>query len=146
MRKKYIIKLTETEQNKLVSMVRKGTESARKLNRARMLILAHERKTDAQIVQSLGVGMGTVFNIRRRCASEGLERALEERARPGIKPKFDGTARAKITALACSTPPEGRGGWTLRLLADHAVRLELVDSIAADSVHRILKKTNLNRI
>ena len=76
---------------------------------------------------------------------EGLESALNEKRRPGAPRKFKGRDKAKITALACSTPPEGHSRWSLNLLADKAVELKIVDEISHISVHRILKKTNSNR-
>lgn len=146
MSKKYTVKLKNQERDELLRMTRKGTEKARKLRRCQILLLSHSGKTDGEIQKVLNVSLGTIANIRRRYAEEGLQTALSEKRRLGAPRKFKGRETAKITALACSTPPEGRGRWTLALLADRAVKLELVNEISHMSVHRILKKTNSNRI
>ena len=91
----------------------------------------------------LSINSNTVSNICRRYVEEGLEAAINEKPRPGAPTVFDGKLKAKITALACSTPPEGRSQWSLRLLSDKAVELDLVDSISHEDVRRILKKTKL---
>lgn len=83
----------------------------------------------------------TVFNVKRRYLQEGFEAALQGKPRSGKPPRISGEARAKITALACSQAPEGHARWTLRLLADRAVRLGFVDSISHNAVKGILKKT-----
>ena len=85
------------------------------------------------------------MQIKDRYAKGGLKNALEEQARPGAPLKFDAKQRARITAIACSTPPQGRARWSLRLLADHLVELNIVESIDHDTVSEILKKTSLNR-
>jgi transposase len=142
MNKQYRIKLTRSVHNKLMGLTRKGAQKARKLRRVRILLLSNEGKTDLEITRILKISPGTVFNTRRRYCLEGLESTLNEKSRPGAPKKYDGLDKAKITALACSTPPEGRSQWSLRLLADKAVKLELVDSISHTSVEQILKKTN----
>ncbi len=146
MNKKYVVKLKNDEQEKLNELTRKGKEKARKLRRCQILLLSDEGKPDAEIAEVLKVSVGTVANIRRRYADDGLESALNEKRRPGAPKKFQGRQKAKITALACSKPPEGHSQWSLRLLADKAVELEFVNEISHMEVHRILKKTKLNRI
>ena len=140
MNKKYVIKLKTSEQEKLNELTSKGTQKARKLRRCRILLLGDEGKTDVEIAKILKVSVGTVANIRRRYVNEGLESALNEKRRPGAPRKFRGRQKAKITALACSKPPEGHSQWSLRLLADKAIELELVNEISHMEVHRILKK------
>jgi len=142
MHKKYVIKLKNEEREKLNELTRKGEEKVRKLRRCQILLLSDEGKSDVEIAKVLKVTTGTVTNIRRRYANEGLESAINERRRPGAPRKYKGLESATITALACSTPPEGRGRWTLRLLADKVVELEMVNEISHMSIHRILKKTN----
>lgn len=144
MEKKYIVKLKMKEQKQLKEFVSKGKASARKLNRCRLLLLSHEGKTDQEICNILGIGLATAANIRRRYFQEGLSVALNEKPRSGAPKKFEGKTTAKITAIACSKPPEGRSRWSLRLLADRIVELEITDSIDYTSVDRILKKTNLS--
>lgn len=146
MNKKYAIKLKSNEQEKLNELTRKGSEKARKLRRCQILLLSDEGKVDTEIAKVLKISVGTVANVRRRYNQEGLESALNEKRRLGAPRKFQERHRAKITALACSKPPEGHSQWSLRLLADKAVELELVNEISHIAVHRILKKTNSNRI
>lgn len=146
MRKQYKIELKRSEQSELEALLHKGKSSARKLNRCRLLLLSHEGKTDAQISKTLGIAPATVFNIRYRYCQEGLKEALGEKPRSGAPRKFTGREEAKVTAIACSKPPEGRSRWTLRLLADRIVELKVTDSIGYVSVRRILKKTNSSLI
>ena len=87
------------------------------------------------------VSLGTVSNIKNRYLTGGLNRALHDLPRPGAVPKIDGEVEARLTALACSEPPQGRERWTLRLLAEELVSLELVDSISHVAVGNVLKKT-----
>jgi transposase len=93
----------------------------------------------------LGVSLQTVFNIKRRYLEEGFDSALQDKPRSGKPPRILGDARAKITALACSEAPAGHARWTLRLLADRAVKLGFVDSISHNGVKQILKKTGSDR-
>ncbi len=144
MQKTYTVKLKPQEQECLKKLISCGTDKARKLTRCHILLMANEQKTDAQITESLHVAMNTVFRIRQRYAAEGLESALNEQPRSGQPPKFSGKQQAKITAIACSKAPEGRSRWTLRLLADKVVELDIVDRISYKSVENILKKTNLS--
>ena len=146
MNKKYVIKLKNEEREKLNELTHKGKEKVRKLKRCQILLLSDEGKSDVEIAKVLKVSTGTVANIRRRYANDGLESALNEQRRPGAPRKYKGLESAKITALACSTPPEGHSRWSLRLLADKAVELELVNEISYMSVDRILKKMNLSPI
>ena len=144
MKKKYNVKLKAKDQNQLKQHLSKGQDSARKLNRCRLLLLAHEGKTDEQICDAIGISMATAANVRRRFCQEGFDSALNEKPRCGAPKKFEGKTRAKITAVACSKPPKGRSRWTLRLLADRLVELDIVDDISFKSVGNILKKTNSN--
>jgi transposase len=144
MQKTFTVKLKSKEQKLLKKLISRGTEKARKLKRCHILLMANEQKTDAQITESLHVSMNTVFRIRQRYATNGLESALNEQQRSGQPPKFNGKQQAQITAIACSKAPEGRSRWTLRLLADKVVELDIVNSIAHKSVGNILKKTNLS--
>ncbi len=95
--------------------------------------------------QALLVGPSTVSRVRRRFVEEGLESALKERPRPGQRRKLDGKQEAHLVAVACSPAPEGRVRWTLQLLANKVVELDLADSISPETVRQMLKKTNLNR-
>jgi transposase len=127
-----------------------GTIGVRKLNRVKILLLADEnhangQKTDKAIAAKLDISPATVERIRTRYVQEGRKAALNEKLRKGRPPGLSGDERAKITALACTTPPEGYGRWSLRLLADKAVELEFVETISHKTVGEILKKTLSNR-
>jgi len=139
-KKLYEVKLTETERQELEALTSRGEVQVRVYKRARILLLADEGLKDAQITERVGVGRTTVGRIRQRYGVEGVG-AVAERPRPGRPHTFDGETRAKITALACSEPPEGRARWDLRLLADKAVELGYVESVSHVTVGEILKKT-----
>jgi transposase len=145
--KKYHVKLSAAQRDELEKLIHSGTIKVRVYKRARILLLADEAhrdgaKSDGQIAELVDVSGPTVHRIRRRFAQEGLEAALAERPRPGRVNKFTAKQRAEITALACSDPPEGHARWSLRLLADKLVELEIVESIHHDIVREVLKETN----
>lgn len=140
MPKKYIVDLTEKEHSDLMKLVSSGKTSARKINRARILLLAAEGKTDQTIADALKVGVRTVERTRRRLVEEGLHIALNDRPRPGKRPKLDGKGEAYLLALASSDPPGGRGRWTLQLLAGRLVEAGIVDEISGETVRQVLKK------
>ena len=142
--KSHCVKLKKQARQYLQKIVESGEDKARKITRCRILLLADKGKTDQEISEALNVCLATIFNIRRRYCKGGLERAISEEARSGQPPKFNGKSMAKITALACSQPPEGRAKWSLRLLADRVIELDIVETISHVSVHSILKKTNSN--
>ena len=142
MKKQYKVELTEEERKQLKRITEQGVEKVRKVNRARILMLADEDKKDQEIAEWIGVTAGTVQRIRKRYASEGWESAIGEKARSGRPIGIKGETRAKITALACTDAPEGRARWTLRLLAEKVVELEYIERISHQSVDNILKKTN----
>jgi transposase len=149
--KKYRVRLGKEQREELEKVTRRGTISVRKYKRARVLLLADEnskdgRKKDKEIIRLVNTSLPTVGRVRRRFVEEGLEAALNEKPRPGKPKTFSGKDRASVIALACSEPPEGRGRWTLRLLADKMVELEFVDSISHKTVRDILKKTNFSLI
>jgi putative transposase len=141
----FIVRLKTRDREDLNRYLRRGKSSARSLTRARILLLADEGHSDKEIVEALKVSRTTVNRIRKRYCEGSLESALHEKTRSGAPPKIDGRVEAQLTLLACSEPPEGRSKWTLRLLADKLVELEVVDSISHMSVHRLLKKTRSNR-
>jgi transposase len=141
MPKRYIVDLAEDERAGLLALLRKGTAPARRLTRARILLLADEGGPDAAIAAALHVHAATVERTRRRFVEGGVERALRDKPRPGGRPKLDGKQAAHLVALACSAPPEGRSRWTMQLLADRLVELALVAAISDETVRRTLKKT-----
>jgi len=140
-KKKYLIDLSVDEREQLQLLIRRGKTSARKLTRARILLKAADGFTDDEIVAALQVGVATVERIRKRFVEAGLD-AINEKPRPGNKPRLDGKAQARLIAEACSQAPDGRRRWTLKLLADRAVELKLADSCSYELVRRTLKKTN----
>ena len=123
-KKLYKVKLSEAERQALEDLTSKGEVQVRVYKRALILLLAGEGLKDAEITERVGVKRTTVGRIRQRYTTEGLE-AIAEGARPGRPSIFDGEARAKITALACSDAPSGRSQWSLRLLADKSGRARL---------------------
>ena len=145
--KTYLVTLTEEERTSLQKLVRSGKAGARKITRARILLKADQNNggpawTDQQICHALDVGVTTVERVRKRFVDDGLDPALNRRKNPNprFRRKLDGHQEAQLVTLACSKPPEGRDRWTLRLLADTLVELEIVDSISYQTVRRVLKK------
>jgi putative transposase len=144
-RKAQPIILSRNDIRSLKTLLTRGTASARTLSRARILDLLHRGQTPADIAIFLQVSPQTVFNVKRRFLTGGLQAALYDQPRSGRPVEIDGSQRAKITALACSTPPEGRARWTLRLLADKGVELGYCESLSHTTARKILKKTNSSR-
>ena len=142
--KLHIVSLKEEEREELKRYLRKGKSSARSLTRARILLLADEGRDDEEIAGALKVSKSTVNRIRTRYCDDGLDSALHEKSRSGAPPKLDGRIETQLTLLACSEPPSGRSKWTVRLLADRLVEMEVVESISHMSVQRLLKKMKLN--
>jgi transposase len=143
-RKIYIVDLTNEERTHLLDLIKSGERSARKLNRARILLLADEGKADSEIAAALHTGTATVQRTRQRFVEGNLEGALNERPRPGGQKKLDEKGEAILETLAQSKPPEGRKRWTLELLADQLVQLRVVDSISYETVRQELKKNGLS--
>lgn len=143
--KKYVVDLNEQEKEQLEDLTTKGNSGARRIRRARILLLAEEGYIDEAIARALGAAVTTVERIRKRFVEEGLEAALSERPRPGATRKLNGHQEAYLVALACSDPPEGKKRWSMRLLADRLVEIGMVDGISDETVRRTLKKGTLNR-
>jgi len=141
----YRVELSADQTQHLETLIRKGTHSARVIRRAYTLLLAAQGVSDLQIADTLHVTVLTIKNTRKTFAQEGLEATLYDAPRPGRPVKFDGAERAAITALACTKAPEGHARWSVRLIADRAVELQLVDGIAPSTVLYILKKTSSSR-
>jgi transposase len=151
MHKRYTVTLTETERTYLKQLIAAGTESARKLTHARILLKADQGPdgpgwVDEAISEAVEVSQPTVSRVRKQYVQEGLEAALNRRppTREYVR-KLDGEQEAKLIALACSKPPKGEARWTLRLLADKLVELEVVDAVSYQTVRRVLKKTISSR-
>jgi transposase len=144
-RKTASIQLTTEERRSLKTRFRAGHGSNRQQTRARILDLLDRQLPPPQIAETLACAIGTVYNVKNRYLTDGLQAALTDKPRSGRPAEIDGSQRAKITALACSQAPTGHARWSLRLLADKAVELGLVDSISHNAVKEILKKTNSSR-
>ena len=144
---RYVVRLSEEEQARLRTLVACGETTASEQLHARILLKANQGEggsgwIDAAIAGALDVDPSTVFRVRQRYASDGLEAALSRKAPNRMyERKLDGPQEARLVALACSGPPEGRQRWTLRLLADELVRLEVVDTISYETVRTTLKQT-----
>ena len=139
--KEYEVKLAGDDRARLVAFTTKGIASARELRRARILLLAADGGLDAAVAAAVGCCAATVGRVRRRCAEEGIEAALRDRPRPGAASLLDGKGEAVLVALACTEPPAERATWTMQLLAERLVALEVVDRISDETVRRTLKKT-----
>jgi transposase len=139
----YIVDLTEEERAYLLDFIKSGKHSARKLNRARILLLAGEGKADSEIAAVLHTGSSTVQRTRQRFVEGNLDGALNERPRLGRQKKLDEKGEAVLEALAHSKPPHVRKRWTLQLLADRLVELKVVDRISYETVRQEVKKSGL---
>jgi transposase len=139
MPKRHVVHLTEDQRSEL-DRWEAGLLTRRQRNRALILLRADAGETDEEIVEGVGVSLGTVANVRRRFARGGLDAALHEKPRPGAVPILDGKAEAIVIATACSPVPEGRATWTARMLADRLVELQVVASVSEDTILRVLKK------
>lgn len=147
--KKYRVKLTETERSELQQLFAKGRVAARKRNHARILLQADEGEhgpgwKDAKIAEVYGMSVPTIERVRKALVEEGLECALNHKRTYRSRRKLDGAQEARLIALACSEPPDGRERWTMQMLADRLVELEVVESISDETVRIMLKKTNLS--
>lgn len=134
------IELIPEDRKELIHLTRKGKTSARKINRARILLMSDEGKPDGEIREALGISQTTIWRTRKRYLEGGLDWSLNEQPRPGAPPKLDGKQEAFLVALACSDAPEGRESWTMQLLADRLVQLGVVESISDETVRLVLKK------
>jgi transposase len=152
MKKKYPVILSDTERDELKRLIAAGTAPARKLTHARILLKADQSPegpgwVDEKVAEALQTSQPTVARVRKQYFEEGLEAALNRRApNREYHRKLDGEQEARLVALACSEPPEGQARWSLRLLADKMVELEIVDEeVSYQTVRRTLKKTPSSR-
>ena len=150
--KKYLVTLTPDERDQLTAMIAAGKAAAQKLAHARILLKADQADggpawTDERIADAVEVSTATVERVRQRFVEQGVESALtrKKQDKPSRERVLDGTAEAKLIALACSPPPDERARWTLRMLADKLVELEVVDAVCPETVRRTLKKTSSSR-
>lgn len=151
MHKRYVVALKEQERESLAGLIAAGTAPARKLTHARILLKADARPqgpgwVDERIAEAVEVSQPTVARVRRQDVEDGLEAALSRRApRREYRRKLDGEQEARLLAVACGKPPAGQARWTLRLLADRLVELEVVEEVSYQTVRRVLKKTSSSR-
>jgi len=145
---KYSVTLTDSERFELKELISKGSASAKMIMHANVLLEADEgvgkKKKEQEIAKQLRVNKQTVHTIRKTYATKGLAAAIgrKQRDSPPVIPKITGDVEARIIAISCGTPPEGFDKWTVRLLADKVIELQIINSISYVSVHRLLKKTN----
>ena len=151
MRKRHIVVLSEEERARLHTMIGRGVAPASALTHARILLKANQGEagpgwTDRAIATALEIHHTTVARVRQQYAAGGLEAAVDRKApEREYRRKLDGEQEAHLIALACSAPPEGRKRWTLRLLAEGLVRLEVVDAVSHETVRQALKQTASSR-
>jgi transposase len=150
MEKKYIVRLTAEERKGLENLVAKGSAAAYRIRHANILLKADADGPawpDERVADAFGCHAKTVRNLRQRFVERGLETALwrKKQAEPSRKRILDGRAEAHLIALSCSNPPPGRVRWTLSLLADKLVELEIVEAVSDQTVRRTLKKTSSSR-
>ncbi len=137
------VKLSQKEREILQKFVAQGKKGAREINRARILLLCNQGTKDKEITKLLGVSRGSVYNVRKKYKNkehEDIVDFLHEQPRSGRPIEIDSRVQAKVTMIACSDPPEGYGRWTLQMIADKVVELEVMDSISDESIRRTLKK------
>lgn len=146
--KVYKVTLTDEERQQLSALVRKGKGEARRLTRARILLMADEKQSDvawkdAAIAKALGVHVSTVERIREKCVEMGVEAALNHTRPKRRRSKvLDGAGEAHLIQLACTQAPDGHERWSLRMLADKLIELEVVETISRETVRTTLKKMN----
>jgi len=151
-KKRYIVRLSAEERERLETLIRKGKSPARRQLKARILLkadvsMAGEGWSDGRIIAALWTNASMLYRVRKQLVEEGLEAVLgrKPRAMPAVAPIFDGEKEARLIALACSTPPPGRARWSLRLLEKKVVELEIVDRASDSTIGRVLKKTASSR-
>ena len=148
--KRYRVKLTKEERDELTALVNRGKGSARRMRRARILLMADEEQAgggwkDADIAKALGAHQRTVERIREKCVEAGIEAALNHtRPKRSRSKTLDGAAEARLVQLACSAAPDGYERWSMQMLADRLIELEVVERVSRETVRTTLKKMNLS--
>ena len=144
-RKRIEVKLTQDEHESLSTYVTRGQKSAREINRARILLLANDGLKDQDIEKVLRVSRVTIYSMRKKYQSKGVQHildVLQDEPRGGRPMKFDSKIEAQVTMIACSAPPQGAARWTLQLIAEKLITLDMVDTISHARVRSIVKKTS----
>lgn len=146
MKKRYVVRLSAEERQRLQDLVHKGREAAYRRRHAQVLLLVDEGQwgehlIDRETAERVGCSRRTVEQIRQRCVCEGLEVALARKKRSRERSRLlDGEGEARLVSLACSEPPAGRAQWTLKLLSERLIELDVVESISKETVRQVLKK------
>ena len=147
--KKYIVRLESQERQRLEQMVRVGKSAAYKIRHARLLLAVDEsdagpKLKDVEAAKVFGVAVRSIEYLRRRFVEQGLDAALDRKkqVRPSVERMFDGEKEAKLIAVACGPKPAGRVRWTLQLLADRVVALNIVERCSPNTIRRVLQKTS----
>lgn len=146
MKKRFVVRLTSEERERLEGIVNRGREAAYRRRHAQILLWVDEGEhgeglTDIKTAERVGCTRRTVEQIRERCVCEGLQAALERKKRSRERSRIlDGEGEARLVSIACSEPPEGRSRWTLQMLGDRLVELNVVESISKETVRQVLKK------
>jgi transposase len=148
--KKFIVNLTENEKHQLLTLTKKGNLPARKMLHTQILLMADSSDQgnnwcDEEIANALEISTKTIYRVRQSFVENGLDAALNRKEHKNFRPrKLGGNEEAHLVALCCSKAPEGACRWTLRMLADKLVELEIVEGISHETVRKTLKKTNLS--
>ena len=145
--KKYIVRLTKEEREELKAIGKKGKVEAYKIRHANLLLSVDvdgPNRTDEETAEIFWCNLKTLENLRRRFVEEGMESALgrKKQEKPSRAKKLDGEKEARLIAMSCSKPPEGRDRWTLKMLANNMIVLEIVDTVSTETIRKTLKKTN----
>jgi Homeodomain-like domain len=150
--KKYVVRLSAEERAELEALIAKGKSPAQRLTKARILLKADQSEdgegwSDSQIVEALDTSPAMIYRVRKQLVEEGLAAVLSRKKReaPPVAQIFDGEAEAKLIALACSEPPAGFARWSLRLLEEKVVELNIVERASDSTIGRVLKKTSSSR-
>lgn len=142
---KYPVHLTHTEREALKAFVASGQKRAREINRARILLLSDAGRKDQETVTLLGISRQTILTVRKKYCEEPYDHILDllkDAPRKGRPIRIDPRVEAAITMVACSDPPEGSARWTLHMIADKVVKMEVIDAISHESIRGVLKKTD----
>ena len=148
MEKKYVVSLTEADRLTLNKLIKNGNETAKRHKIAQVLLKSdvEQGRTDTEIEEEVKISIRTIQRLRIKYVTGGLEKVFEKKHTPRLsRRKFKGDEEAKLITLCCSEAPEGYARWSLRLLADKVVELQIVDEVSYSTIHQTLKKTNLNR-
>lgn len=148
MEKKYVVSLTEADRLTLNKLIKNGNETAKRHKIAQVLFKSdvEQGRTDTEIEEEVKISIRTIQRLRIKYVTGGLEKVFEKKHTPRLsRRKFKGDEEAKLITLCCSEAPEGYARWSLRLLADKVVELQIVDEVSYSTIHQTLKKTNLNR-